>query len=150
MGNADVTTALLERPLTNPQDFFDFDTKYLQGGKKGGGKKGGVKGAQGYSELPAKLPAKLYAKAEATAVKVYKSLDCSGIARVDMLIDKKTQKVYFNEVNPLPGDLYKHNWRANGVSPVELVQSLVQFAQERHEQRQQTTTVFDTNYLKQF
>jgi len=150
MGNDMPKPALLERPLTSAEDFFDFDTKYLSGGKKGGGKKGGVKGAQGYSELPAKLDEKLYRNAENTALAVYKSLGCSGIARVDLLIDSKTQKVYLNEVNPLPGDLYKHNWRAAGVSATELVQSLVEYAVERHAKKQQLNTVFSTNYLKQF
>ena len=35
MGNDELTPALLERRLTKPDDFFDFDTKYMQGGKKG-------------------------------------------------------------------------------------------------------------------
>lgn len=150
MGNNELKPALLERPLTSSEDFFDFDTKYINGGKKGGGKKGATKGAQGYSELPAKLPVKLYGKAEQVGLDVFKSLGCAGVARVDMLIDKKTEKVYFNEVNPLPGDLYAHNWRASGVSPVELVQSLVKLAEERFEESQKVTTTFETNYLKQF
>lgn len=147
MGNSRPHPSLLERPLIKPEDFFDFETKYLQGGKKG---KGGVKGAQGYSQIPAELPAALYAKAEAVGLSVYQALGCSGIARVDMLIDEKTQKVYFNEVNPLPGDLYAHNWNMGGVSNVELVQRLIGFAKERHSARQALTTTFSTNYLQQF
>ena len=150
MGNDELTPALLERPLSTAEDFFDFDTKYLRGGKKGGAKKGGTKGAQGYSELPAKLPVKLYGQAQNTALNVYRALGCTGTARVDLLIDKKTQKVYFNEVNPLPGSLYAHNWQASGVSSVELVESLVRLAEERHERKQQTNTGFTTNFLKQF
>jgi len=151
MGNDHPQPALLERPLTRPEDFFDFDTKYLRGGKKGQGKgKGGAKGAQGYSQIPAELPLDLYAKAEALGLEVYRTLGCSGIARVDMLIDEKTQKVYFNEVNPLPGGLYAHNWNRAGVSNVELVQRLVGFAKERHAARQALTTSFGTNYLQQF
>lgn len=150
MGNNELTPAFLERPLTSSEDFFDFETKYMQGGKKGGGKKGGAKGAQGYSELPAKLSKDLYKKAEEIGLTTYKALGCSGIARVDMLIDSKTNKVYFNEVNPLPGSLYAHNWRASGVSSVDLVQSLVRFASERHEQKKSIETTFSTNYLQQF
>ena len=143
-----VETALLERPLTKPEDFFDFDTKYLRGGKKGGGK--GTKGAQGYSEIPAQLPEDLYRKAEATGMAVYRELGCSGIARVDMLIDSKTQEVYFNEVNPLPGGLYAHNWNKAGVSNVELVERLIGYAKQRHTARSALNTTFTTNYLQQF
>lgn len=148
MGNDQTKTALLERPLTKPEDFFDFESKYMQGGK--GGKKGGAKGAQGYSELPAKLDDELYEKAETIGKRVYKTLGCEGTARVDMLIDVKTSIVYFNEVNPLPGDLYEHNWRAAGVSSVELVNTLVRLAEERWQSQQQKNTVFNTNYLQQF
>ncbi len=149
LGNQELKSALLERPLTKPEDFFDFDTKYMQGGKKGAGK-GGTKGAQGYSELPAKLDKDLYNKAEKTGLKVYRALGCSGIARVDMLIDSKSETVYFNEVNPLPGGLYAHNWRAAGVSSVELVQTLIRLAEERWQQKQRQNTAFSTNYLQQF
>ncbi|MES2971559.1 MAG: D-alanine--D-alanine ligase family protein [Patescibacteria group bacterium] len=148
-GNEQLKPALLERPLTKPDDFFDFEAKYMHGGKKGG-KTGGVKGAQGYSELPAKLNEKLYAKAEETGLRVYRALGCCGTARVDMLIDSKTEQVYFNEVNPLPGSLYAHNWRAAGMSNVELVSTLLQLAQERWQRTQTQATAFSTNYLKQF
>ncbi|CAN5400208.1 D-alanine--D-alanine ligase family protein [soil metagenome] len=150
MGNRDnPVPALLEQPLTKAEDFFDFETKYMQGGKKGG-KKGGAKGSQGYSQIPADLPKPLYAKAEAIGLAVYTALGCSGIARVDMLIDSKSGEVYFNEVNPLPGGLYAHNWKAAGVSSVDLVSKLVVYAEERHSASQQLTTSFSTNYLKQF
>jgi D-alanine-D-alanine ligase len=142
--------ALLERPLTDAEDFFDFDTKYLRGGKKGGGKKGGSKGAQGYSQVPAVLPVGLYAKAEKLGLDIYRALGCNGFARVDMLVDEKTGKVYFNEANPMPGSLYAHNWNKAGVSNVELVQKLIGFARERHTQRQALNTTFSTNFLQQF
>lgn len=148
MGNDEPRPALLEKPLTKPEDFFDFDTKYMRGGKKGGQK--GTKAAQGYSEVPAQLPKALYDKAETVGLSVYKALGCTGIARVDMLIDGKTGEVYFNEVNPLPGGLYAHNWNHAGVSNVDLVRKLVDYAEERWQKQQQLTTSFTTNYLKQF
>ncbi|CAN5132809.1 D-alanine--D-alanine ligase [soil metagenome] len=149
MGNEELKPALLERPLTNAEDFFDFETKYMRGGKKGGAKTG-AKAAQGYSELPAKLDAKLYKQAEDLGLAVYRALGCSGLARVDMLIDSKTNKVYFNEVNPLPGSLYQHNWRAMGMSNIDLVQTLVRLAEERWQTQQSQNTIFTTNFLQQF
>lgn len=150
LGNEELKPALLERPLTSPEDFFDFETKYMQGGKKGSQKSGGTKGAQGYSELPAKLGEALYQKSEETGKRVYRALGCQGIARVDMLIDSSSETVYFNEVNPLPGGLYEHNWQAAGISSVELVQTLVRLAEERWQRQQQQATVFNTSYLQQF
>lgn len=151
LGNDVPQPALLERPMTQAEDFFDFETKYMQGGKKGSSKGGkGTEGAQGYSQIPADLPKELYQKAENIGLRVYKALGCSGTARVDMLIDNKSKKVYFNEVNPLPGGLYAHNWAKAGVSGVDLVQKLVMLAVERQASRQKLATTFSTNYLQQF
>jgi D-alanine-D-alanine ligase len=149
LGNAgsQLTAALLEQPLTKAEDFFDFETKYMQGGKKG---KSGQKGSQGYSRIPADLPKNLYAKAEKLGLDTYDAIGCTGTARVDMLIDTKNGEVYFNEVNPLPGGLYAHNWNMAGVPAVELVARLVNLAQERWHEKQKLTTSFSTNYLKQF
>lgn len=147
MGNDEPVPALLEQPLLKSEDFFDFDTKYMQGGKKGGGKKSG---SQGYSQIPADLPKDLYDAAIRVGISVYKTVGCEGIARVDMLIDSKTKKVYFNEINPLPGGLYQHNWAKAGVSAVELVTKLVALAEDRFTKAQKKTVSFNTNYLKQF
>lgn len=148
MGNDNPVPALLEQPMTKPEDFFDFETKYMHGGKKG--KAGGKAGAQGYSQLPADLPKDLYAKAEKFGLDAYKAIGCSGIARIDMLIDSKAGKVLLNEINPLPGSLYSHNWRQAGVSSVDLVTKLVDLGEERWAARQKLATSFSTNYLKQF
>jgi D-alanine-D-alanine ligase len=152
IGNHDLTPAYLEQPLLNADEFFDFETKYMgQGGKKAGAKSGGAKqGAQGYSNIPAQIPKALYAKAEAVGLGVYRALGCNGMARVDMLINGKTNEVFFNEVNPLPGSLYAHNWRLKGISNVELVSRMVELAEERHQERQKLSTIFSTNFLKQF
>lgn len=150
MGNADPVPALLEQPMLKSEDFFDFETKYMQGGKKGGKKGGGQKGSQGYSKIPAELPKALYEKAEKLGLEVYKVVGCEGIARVDMLINSTTKEVFFNEINPLPGGLYEHNWRTAGTSSVELVKKLVSYAEERTKRKAKRTTSFSTNYLKQF
>lgn len=147
IGNDEPKTALVEKPLTKSDEFFDFETKYINGGGK---KTGGAKGAQGYSELPANIPKPLYDQAAKTATAVYKAVGCSGIARVDLLIDGKTKKVYFNELNPLPGSLYMHNWQKAGVPPVALVKKLLGFAVERFEARKRLESTFTTSFLKQF
>ena len=151
IGNTELTPAYVEQPLAKPDEFFDFETKYMQGGKKGkAGGKSGESGSQGYSKIPADISKDLYEQSEAMACAVYKSIGCSGIARVDLLIDSKAKKVYFNEVNPLPGGLYAHNWRQKGISNVALVEKLVELAQERFAERKRFHTSFSTNYLKQF
>lgn len=149
IGNEVLTPALIERPYAKDDEFFDFETKYMNsGGKKSGGTK--TAGAQGYSQLPAELPSALYEKALAVATATYRAIGAEGISRVDLLIDAKTNKVYFNEINPLPGSLYAHNWRAAGVSSVELVQKLIDYAEQRFDANQKLDTAFSSNFLQQF
>ncbi|MCA9329960.1 D-alanine--D-alanine ligase [Candidatus Saccharibacteria bacterium] len=154
IGNEQPVEALLEQPLVNADQFFDFETKYMnQGGKKGGKKmdSSSVKrGAQGYSNIPAELPKKLYEQAVQMGIEVYKVVGCEGIARIDMLIDDKAGKVMFNEINPLPGSLYSHNWRVKGYSPVDLVSKLVDYGLQRHARLIKRQTAFTTSFLKQF
>jgi D-alanine-D-alanine ligase len=150
MGNDQPVPALLEQPLVDSEEFFDFDTKYMAGGKKGGGKQAGKQGAQGYSKIPADVPKDIYDVAVQLGLDVYKVLGCTGTARVDMLIDAKAGKVMFNEVNPLPGSLYSHNWNKTGLSSVDLVTRLVGYAEERWTAQQKIATAFSTNFLKQF
>lgn len=148
IGNSNtMMPALVERPLALEDGVFDFDTKYINGGKKGGAKQ---HGAQGYSELPAKIGEELYNKSLDIAQKVYKAVGCSGIARVDLLIDSVTKRVYFNELNPLPGDLYRHNWRAAGLPSTELVTKLIEYAEEKFEIQKKTNTTFASSFLQQF
>lgn len=147
MGNEEPEVAMVEETLTKKNEFFDFDTKYMHGGKKG---KGGTKASGNYSRIPARISKDLYAESEQTAKSVYSALECSGIARVDLLIDTKAKKVYFNEINPMPGSLYQHNWNKAGVSNIELVDKLIELAFARHEEQKTRSTSFKTNFLEQF
>lgn len=142
MGNDDVRPALPERPL-NKTEFFDFNDKYLSGGKKGSS------GANSeYSEVPAKIGDEMTNHVIGLGVRVYRTLGCSGTARVDFLIDAKTGATYVNEINTLPGSLYHHNWRKAGVSNMELVTGLVELAEERFAAQKSTTVTFQSEILK--
>jgi D-alanine-D-alanine ligase len=151
LGNeGNLTPAFLEEPLFSSEEFFDFDTKYMSGGKKMGGGKSGKQGAQGYSRIPADFKKSIYKEAERVALAAYRAVGCGGTARVDILIDYKKEKVYFNEINPLPGSLYAHNWNRAGISNVELVTRLIDLAQDRHSRQVALATTFNTSFLQQF
>ena len=140
IGNDELTLASVERPL-NKTEFFDFNDKYLSGGKKGGGAN------SNYSEIPAQIGDALTKQAQELGKKTYKILGCAGIARVDFLIDGKTNKVFVNEVNLLPGSLYHHNWKKSGISGVELVTKLILLAEARFSETQKLTHTFSSDIL---
>lgn len=142
MGNDELQLAAIEKAL-NKTDFFDFSEKYLSGGKKSAGVN------NTYSEIPAKIDQKLADEVNRLGEKVYRTLGCSGIARVDFLIDGAKNKVYVNEVNTLPGSLYHHNWKKVGVSNIELVTRLIDLAEERFANTKDLTRTFSSDILSQ-
>ncbi|MDO8481634.1 MAG: D-alanine--D-alanine ligase family protein [bacterium] len=140
MGNDKPRVAEVEHPL-NKTDLFDFDSKYMSGGKKGSGAN------SAYSQIPAEIGDELTLLVKETGKKVYKILGCSGIARVDFLIDNLTKNVYVIEVNTMPGSLYHHNWKKAGVSSMELVLGLIQMAEERFKSQKNTNYTFRSEIL---
>ena len=141
IGNEELRLAAIERPL-NKTEFFDFSDKYLSGNKKSGGTN------NQYSEITANIDKELAKQVENLGKRTYRTLGCSGIARIDFLIDGASKQVYVNEVNTLPGSLYHHNWKKVGVSGVELITKLIVLAEERFASQQKTTYVFDSDILK--
>lgn len=139
MGNDDLTFGLIEKSLVS---FFDFSEKYLKGGKKGGGAN------SQYSELPAKISDELANRVRELGKMTYRAIGATGIARVDFLIDNGLGKVYMNEINTLPGSLYHHNWRKAGVSSVDLVERLIQLAEEAYARKNRVTSTFSSEVLE--
>ena len=140
MGNDDVRVAECERPL-NKTEMFDFNDKYLSSGKSAG-----VNNA--YSEIPADIGEEMTKEIKALGEKVYRTLGCTGTARVDFLVEGSMKKIYVNEVNTLPGSLYHHNWKKAGVSNMDLVLGLVLLAEERFAAQKNTTFSFNSDILK--
>jgi D-alanine-D-alanine ligase len=147
IGNDEIIAANVEEPDQGDK-FFDFDTKYMRQGKSKSNDSS--KAAQGYSHIPARISDDMTRQAVLIAKQVYKAIGCSGITRIDLLIDSKTKDIFFNEANPLPGSLSIHNWKTVGVSNIELVEKLVGYANQKFAQKQKLNTTFTTNFLKQF
>ncbi|HEY1262922.1 MAG TPA: D-alanine--D-alanine ligase family protein [Terriglobales bacterium] len=107
------------------KEFYDYDAKYLDEG----------------SELiiPAKLTKSETKKIQQLAVSAFQAVDCSGLARVDFLMDPKSRKIYLNEINTMPGftsiSMYPKLWAASGVSYPELIERLIRLGIERHEDK---------------
>jgi D-alanine-D-alanine ligase len=104
------------------KEFYDYEAKYIDAG----------------SELliPAKISRKQLKEIQSLAVNAFRAVDCAGLARVDFLMDPKTEKIYVNEINTMPGftaiSMYPKLWAASGLSYPELIDRLLQLALERH------------------
>ena len=140
-----------EEPLTSGE-ILSYEDKYVNGGGKKGGAKGGSgsKGA-GMANLSRKIPAELSPEKREEirelAVKSFKALGCCGVSRIDFMIDEEEDKLYFNEINPIPGSLSFYLWEPVGVPYKELLDRMIQLALNRARIEDSLTFTFDTNIL---
>src|SRR5581483_9852621 len=89
--------------------------------------------------IPAKLTKPEMKKIQQLAIAAFKAVDCSGLARVDFLMDPKTRKIYLNEINTMPGftaiSMYPKLWAATGLQYPDLIEKLIRLGLERHEEK---------------
>jgi D-alanine-D-alanine ligase len=107
-------------------EFYSYEAKYLDDN-----------GAE--LLIPAKITAEQLASAQAMARKAFAALECEGLARCDLFLEKETGKFYFNEVNTMPGftsiSMYPKMWEASGLPYSELLTKLIELGLARHARR---------------
>ena len=124
LGN-DEPVASVPGEIVPGKEFYDYTAKYVDEGSQ--------------LIIPAKLTKAQTKKVQDMAVDAFKAVDCSGLARVDFLMDPKTQKIYLNEINTMPGftsiSMYPKLWAASGLAYADLIDRLIQLGIERHEDK---------------
>lgn len=133
-----------EEPL-HTKDILSYEDKYLSNSKSGGSK--GM--ASVSRKIPAELSPEQREEVRAMAVKSFQALGCNGVARIDFMIDEATGKLYFNEINTIPGSLSFYLWDPIGVPYQELLDRMVQLSLKRVREEEALTFSFDTNILNQ-
>ena len=164
IGNlTDSETSVCEEPFFS-DEILSYTDKYIGDGKSKGGTiaggktaaaktapaKGGVKGeAPQFSnkKIPADISKEKTEEIQKLTKEVFKVLGCSGVARVDFLIDKKTDKVYVNEINTIPGALSYYLWEATGKTFEQELDQVIDIAIKRQRDREKLTFSYDKNIL---
>lgn len=89
--------------------------------------------------FPADISSQAASEARHTAKQIFKILECEGLARVDLFLNKEDNRVYFNEINSLPGftniSMYPKLMEASGIPVKDLLTHLIQLAMVRHKTR---------------
>ena len=120
LGNRDCAASIVGEIGASAQ-FYDYDDKYINGT------------SQLY--IPARIPQEVSEKIRQTAVRAYRLLGCSGLARVDFFVTAGDNRVILNEINTLPGftsiSMYPKLWMAMGLSYGELLDKLIELALQR-------------------
>jgi D-alanine-D-alanine ligase len=138
LGN-DSPVASVVGEIVPDREFYDYDSKYA---------------SSSASEpiIPADLTAAETKQIRQMAIAAFRACECSGLARVDFLMEPATpakgktparkSSIYLNEINTMPGftsiSMYPKLWQASGLPYKELIDRLIQLAIERHKEKQQT------------
>ncbi len=120
----------------------------MREGGKGG--KGEAMKSEGMSSadriIPAPISDELTASVEELSRRTFEVLGCTGVARVDLLLDAQ-DRLFVNEPNTIPGSFAFYLWEPVGLSFTDLLDELIDIAIVEHGEKQQTTRTFETNLL---
>jgi D-alanine-D-alanine ligase len=107
------------------REFYDYRDKYLEGKTQ--------------FRIPAGLPGEKIKEIQRLAVEAYKAVDCSGMARMDFFLEAKSDKIFVNEINTIPGfteiSMYPKLWGVSGLPFPRLVEELISLGFERHRRK---------------
>ena len=110
------------------REFYDYAAKYLEEGTR--------------LEIPARLKPEQVKKIQVYAARAFHAIDGRGMARVDFFLEKRTGKIFINEVNTIPGftsiSMYPKMWAASGLPYSQLVDRLIELALEQHGEKART------------
>lgn len=146
IGNYENQQASVLEEVMSTTEFLTYQDKYI-----GGKTKGTSKGMAGASRIiPARLNTETTKKVQEYAKQVFKALNLGGVCRVDFLIDGKTNEVYINEPNTIPGSLSFYLWTETGKTYPELLDEMITIAIKNYKAKMKKETTFDTNILSNF
>lgn len=122
----------IEQPLTK-STFLTFEDKYKGSGKQKGRDR----------VIPAEISTELENQIIEYTSKIYEKLNMNGVVRIDYIFDADKSKLYFNEINTIPGSMAFYLFEPIGIDYVTLISQLVENAPDLKK-----FTYFDTQILK--
>jgi len=127
LGNED-PKASVPGEIVPHREYYDYMAKYLEEGTR--------------LLIPAKLKPAQVKRFQEYAVRAFRATDCGGMARVDFFLERRTNKIYVNEINTIPGftsiSMYPKMWEASGIPYRELIGRLIELALAQHREKMRT------------
>ena len=124
LGNDD-PAASVTGEVISAEEFYDYEAKYVSNESR--------------LEIPADIDGEKAEEIRKIAIRAFRAIDGSGLARVDFFLEKETGKIWINELNTMPGftpvSMYSKLWAASGVPFPELVSRLISLGKERFEEK---------------
>lgn len=117
LGNEEVIASCVGE-IKSAEEFYSYDAKY--------------KNEESKTDIPANIPEEISNEIKKQAIRAYKSIDGKGLSRVDFFVEDKTNQIYINEINTLPGftsiSMYPKLFEASGISYKELLSKLIELS----------------------
>lgn len=117
LGNEDVISSCVGE-IKSADEFYSYDSKYNNENSK--------------TLIPAEISEENSKEIQKLAIKAFKAISGRGLSRVDFFIEDKTEKIYINEINTLPGftsiSMYPKLFEAVGISYEKLLDNLIELA----------------------
>lgn len=101
--------------IKSANEFYDYDAKYDN--------------KESYTIIPDDLNKDIVSKIKEYALRLFESLDCKGLSRVDFFYDEENEKIYLNEANTMPGftsiSMYPKLMENEGIKYKDLISILI-------------------------
>jgi D-alanine-D-alanine ligase len=127
LGNDEIS-ASIPGEIVPHREFYDYAAKYLEQGTQ--------------LVIPAKLSKKQVATFQEYAVRAFRAIDGTGMSRCDFFLERRTNRIYINELNTIPGftsiSMYPKLWEASGLPYPQLIDRLIELALELHAEKART------------
>lgn len=111
-------------------EFYDYEAKYHDDSTE--------------LKIPAEIGDKAVERLKEISVKAFSALCCSGMGRIDFLMDAKTENIYISEINTIPGftsiSMYPKLWESSGLPYGELLTRLIELALESYSSKKSLKT----------
>jgi D-alanine-D-alanine ligase len=127
LGNDDVR-ASIPGEIVPHREYYDYTAKYLEEGTR--------------LVIPALLTKKQTVTFQNLAVQAFRTIDGAGLARCDFFWERRTAKIFVNELNTIPGftaiSMYPKLWEASGLPYSQLIDCLIALALDLHREKTRT------------
>lgn len=120
LGNEEVIASTVGE-IKAADEFYNFDAKY--------------KNQESKTVIPAEISKEKQEEIRNMAIKAFKAIDGKGLARVDFFVEDKTDEIYLNEINTMPGftniSMYPKLFEHSGIKYSNLLDKLIELGVEK-------------------
>jgi D-alanine-D-alanine ligase len=147
-GSFEPQASVCEQPVAW-EEFLTFSDKYLRGGKAAGTKtdEGAAGMAAQERRIPAPISDALTKQIQDNAIRAFKAISASGVARIDSFAKEETGETWVMEINTVPGSFSFYLWEASDLSFSDLMDRVVAIALDNHKAKSGLLFSFDSSML---